>query len=802
MGVGRELRTCDGTGWDAASQPGLSARDLLALVGRIGTLASSTANIVDLLEQAVSDVARVAGFAVGHAYRLDGGSVVPFSEHWWVSAGHGREVDDLKEMSERATFLAGMGLPGHALGGDEPVWFPDLTAPEAACLLRRDVALACGLRSAFAFPALVGRRVVAVLEFFDDAPRTVDTQFTDACRTVGQTIGQAFDRMEAHQDQWHMQAHAQMILDNAGDAFVAIDGDGVVIGWNREAERMFGYPAAEAVGRCMPELIMPPEYRAEHDAGVARYKEHGRGRVAGTYVELEGIRKNGERFPIEMAFWGLSQQGRWQFYSFTRDITERKEREAELTYRAVHDEVTGLPNRRAALEHLNAALARRDGESGEIAVLLTDLDRFRVTREWLGHETADALLVQAAHRVQASVGADGWVARIADDEFAIICEGMPGTDAAVAMALRVQSAFDEPFHIRDDQVMVGASIGVVLTSSDAVLEAASDAACATAEAGDGFDASPRGPHDSAPADTAIDLLRDASAGVSAERSSLRRAVRVFDSGVRTAIRDKLVTERDLASAIENGQLRLHYQPVVDFADGRMVGVEALVRWQHPQRGLLPPAAFIDIAEESGLIVPIGSWVTDQACRQAAEWQLLGTQRLSVAVNLSARQFTQSGLVADIVGAVRDAALDPARCAMVFEVTESMLMHDPAAAAAILADLRAEGFGVSLDDFGTGYSSLAYLKSFAVDIVKIDRSFVIDIATDARDRAIVAAVTGLGHALGLQVLAEGIETEAQRDCLADLGCDLAQGYYFGRPKPASEITMLLADRAGESPLVPA
>jgi PAS domain S-box-containing protein/diguanylate cyclase (GGDEF)-like protein len=582
-----------------------------------------------------------------------------------------------------------------------------------------------------------------------------------------------------------------MILDNAGDAFVAIDGDGIVIGWNREAERMFGYPAAEAVGRAMPDLIMPPEYRTDHDQAVARYKECGHGRVAGNYMELEAIRKNGERFPVEMAFWGIKQQGRWQFYSFTRDITERKEREAELTRRAVHDEVTGLPNRRAAVEHLDAALGRRDEESGEIAVLLTDLDRFRVTREWLGHETADALLVQAAHRVQASVGAGGWVARVADDEFAIVCEGVAGTEAAVEVAQRVQSAFDEPFHIKDDQVMLGASIGVVLTSSG-------DAASRSSTGGGAADGAPHRTRVAAPTDTAVDLLRDGSAGVSSERASLRRAVKVFDGGMRTAIRDKLATERDLASAVKHSQLRLHYQPIVDFADGHIVGVEALVRWQHPQRGLLPPAAFIGIAEESGLIVPVGSWVIAEVCRQAAEWQKLGAQRFSVAVNLSARQFTQSGLVSHIVGAARDAALDPTQSAMVFEVTESMLMHDPAAAAAILCDLKDEGFGVSLDDFGTGYSSLAYLKSFAVDIVKIDRSFVIDIATDARDRAIVAAVTGLGHALGLRVLAEGIETEAQRDCVVDLGCDLAQGYYFGRPRPAAEITALLADDAGRAP----
>jgi PAS domain S-box-containing protein/diguanylate cyclase (GGDEF)-like protein len=745
---------------DATNEVGMSAQELLELIGRIGARAGNTASVNELLELVVSEVAQAVGFAVGHAYRLDGGVLVPSDESWWVNERCVGDLGEFKKLSGQLTFLAGVGLPGRTLGRAVPVWLPDIDGVSPAEMTRREAALDVGLRSAFAFPALVGRRVVAVLEFFGAAPTTIDRQLSEACVTVGQTVGQVFERIEAFQDQWDLQAHAQMILDNAGDAFVAIDGDGIVLAWNREAERIYGYPAADAVGRSMPDLIMPPEYRADHDAGIARYKKYGHGRVSGQYVELEALRRNGERFPVEMVFWGLNQQGRWQFYSFTRDITERKAREAELTYRAVHDEVTGLPNRRAAMDHVDRALDRRSDGGGEIAVLLMDLDRFRITRDWLGQDAADALLVQVAHRVQAAVGADGWVARVADDEFVIVYEGIGDTDAAVARARRLQSAFAEPFLLRDDQVMIGASIGVVLTSP------------------------------ATNADTAADLLRDASAGVSVQRASLRGAVKVFDSGVRSAIHDKLATERDLATAIESNQLLLHYQPVVDFADGHIVGVEALIRWQHPQRGLLSPAAFIDVAEESGLIVPVGSWVIREACRQAAEWRTLGAQQFSVAVNLSARQFTQSGLVSDIVRAVHDAALDPAHSAMVFEVTESMLMHDPAAAARILSELKDEGFGVSLDDFGTGYSSLAYLKSFAVDVVKIDRSFVIDIATDARDRAIVAAVTSLGHALGLRVLAEGIETEAQRSCLVELGCDLAQGYHFGRPMPAAEITALL------------
>ncbi|MEO7125793.1 MAG: EAL domain-containing protein [Nakamurella sp.] len=737
------------------------ARDLLELVGRVSAYAGTATSTAEVLEFVVAEVARAAGFAVGHAYRLDGGAMVATGESWWVreSADTPRDITSLREMSESATFLAGVGLPGRALGRAEPTWYTDLTdSSVAGVLARREVALSCGLKSAFAFPTLAGRRVDAVLEFFADTPRRADPRLIEACTTIGQAIGQVFERIEAHQGQRAVQTHAQLILDNAGDAFVAIDGDGTVISWNRAAERMFGYEAVEAVGRFMPDLIMPPEYRAGHNAGIERYKAAGHGRVRDHYVELEAVRKDGEKFPVEMAFWGLKQQGRWQFYSFARDITERKAREADLVYRSVHDELTGLPNRSAAMEHITNALDFRNKNGGEIAVLVVDLDRFRITQERLGHGTVDALLVVVAERLRASVGDAGWLARVADDQFVIVCPQDSGASTAVDLAHRAQTAFGEPFQIKDDQVSIGASIGIVLASTDS--------------------------------DTADTILRDAGAGLSVDRESMRGAVKVFDRGGRSRIHRRLSTERDLADAIDGEQLRLHYQPVVDFADGRMVGVEALIRWQHPRRGLLAPGAFIDVAEESGLIVPIGNWVIAEACRQAAEWQRHGVERLSVAVNLSARQFTQSTLVSDIVRSVHDAALDLARSEMVFEVTESLLMNDPVEAATTLAALREGGFGISLDDFGTGYSSLAYLKSFAVDTIKIDRSFVMDIATDPRDRAIVAAVTRLGHALGLTVLAEGIETDAQRTCLIDLGCDLAQGYHFGRPMPAAEIMALV------------
>lgn len=737
------------------------AAAMLRLIGRVAADAADITDVAELLKRTVSDVAEVAGCAVGFAYQAESDENLAHVETCWRLSGLDESaVRALRDASERASFSAGIGLPGQAFDRSEPLWVADLKS--APNFPRRAEALAAGLTSAFAFPALVGRRVVAVLEFFWVDAREVDRLLLDACAAIGQTIGQVVERIEAHRGQWELQTEAQLILDNAGDAFVAIDGDGDVIAWNREAERLFGYTASEAIGRQMTELIVPEEYQEAHREGIAHFKAAGRGRIPGQYVELEALRKSGEKFPIEMAFWGMLRGDRWHFFSFGRDITERKRREAALAYSAAHDNLTGLPNRAATLAHLTDVLRDRPADGPTVAVLFMDLDRFKIIREQLGHRAIDQLLREVAARIVAVAGEARWVARVGDDEFAIVCDDIPDESAAAAIAQAVLEALVDPIELRDDQVVIGASIGIVLAREMS--------------------------------DTAEDLLRDASAGIAAERSRARGRIEVFDGRSRRHIRGRLAIERELAASVAGGQLRLHYQPIVDVADGRICGVEALVRWQHPTRGLLPPAKFIELAEDSGLIVPIGSWVLDEACRQAELWQRGGLDGIAVAVNLSARQFAQSGLVDTVARAVDDAKLDLSRSRLVLEVTETMVMTDPDAAARTLDRLHDAGLGVSIDDFGTGYSSLAYLKSFPVDTVKIDRSFVTHMDTDANDRAIVTAVTQLGHALDLRVLAEGVETADQAGCLVDLGCDLAQGYHFGRPVPADEITELLRAQA--------
>lgn len=558
-------------------------------------------------------------------------------------------------------------------------------------------------------------------------------------------------------DESFRRSHEQLILDNAGDAFVAIDEAGTVLEWNREAERIYGYAAADAIGRDIADLIIPVEYRDDHHRGVAGYIRRGRGQVAGQYIELEARHASGRIFPIEMAFWGLRGDHQWYFYSFGRDITERKAREAERDYAARHDVLTGVANRSVALASGAQALARAADGGSSVAVLTVVVDRFKVLRRVLGHDAADQLLREVATRIGAIAGDRNLTARIGEDEFAVLMPHITSEQDGRRLAEDIAERVSGPVAVAGDTIEVAVTVAVV----------------------------PAG----AIGETMDEMLRDASAGTQLVRRADGAQVAVIDDALRRTLRDRLDRERELAGAVAGDQLRLHYQPVLA-ADGHIVGVEALVRWQHPDRGLLAPGDFIDIAEESGLIVSIGEWVLREAAHQAELWRRAGIGELSIAVNLSARQFSQADLVATVADVIAGHDLRWNPVGLHLEVTESLLMSDPDAAIRSLADLKELGVGLSIDDFGTGYSSLAYLRSFPMDIVKIDRSFVIDVATDPVDRAIVRAIVDLAHATGKTVLAEGIEDADQHESLLDLGVDAFQGYYFGRPQPAVDLTASL------------
>ncbi len=424
----------------------------------------------------------------------------------------------------------------------------------------------------------------------------------------------------------------------------------------------------------------------------------------------------------------------------------------DAVHQATHDSLTGLPNRSLVLDRLDQALARSERSGGRVTVLFADLDRFKVINDSFGHSAGDGLLLCISERLRASVRPHDTVGRLAGDEFVVVCEDLTDREA-LDVAERVAASVSEPILIGGRETVITASIGI-----------------AHAE----------------PGTRAEDMLRDSDVAMYGAKERGRARIELFDAEMRRRMIDRLEMERSLRVAIADGHLRLHYQPVVAFDGWEVVAAEALVRWDHPERGVIHPADFIPLAEESGLILPLGRWVLGEACRQLAEWRAAGRRNLQVTVNLSARQFADPGLIAAVAEALARASL-PAD-ALWLEITESVLMEEVEATAETLHALKRLGVHLAVDDFGTGYSSLSYLKRFPVDLLKIDRSFIDGLGTDPEDGAIVLAIVSLAQALRLEVVAEGVEHFHQLEALHRLGCDAVQGYLLARPAPADGLPM--------------
>jgi diguanylate cyclase (GGDEF)-like protein/PAS domain S-box-containing protein len=541
---------------------------------------------------------------------------------------------------------------------------------------------------------------------------------------------------------------------------IAVHQDRRFVFVNPAGLRMFGAEGPEQLlGRHVMEMVHPDD-RAVVEARAKAVAE-------GTETSLGEqrlLRLDGDVVDAEVVAVPVTYDLGPAVLVMAKDITDRKRAERALAHQALHDHLTGLPNRSLLLDRLSQAVARLGRADTRLGVLFFDLDHFKVINDSLGHDAGDRVLQAVAARVAGVLRPTDTLARLGGDEFVVVCEALEGPDDASAVADRIARALAPPIDEGEDELIVGASIGVVVTGDD--------------------HADPAG------------LIRDADAAMYRAKEQGRGRAELFDEGMRVRVVGRLRQERALRRALQRDELRVHYQPVVSLPDLGVTGVEALVRWEHPERGLLAPAEFVPLAEETGLILELGDWVLAEACRQAAAWTgVLGEDRtLEVAVNLSTKQLSQADLAKRVAALLERYGLPPAQVALCLEITESLMLEDPMVTGGLLGDLARLGVRLAIDDFGTGYSSLAYLRRFPVHTLKVDRSFVSGLGLDADSRAVVAAIVELAHALGLEVVAEGVEEQVQLQALVDLGCDRAQGFLFAHPAPPEALAELLSRRS--------
>jgi diguanylate cyclase (GGDEF)-like protein/PAS domain S-box-containing protein len=541
------------------------------------------------------------------------------------------------------------------------------------------------------------------------------------------------------------------VIATTAEAIMITDAAGFIVSVNQAFSRMTGYAESDVLGRS-PSLLAS----GRHDEVYFRTMFESLKRDGHWQGEVWNRRKSGEVFP---QWTGISvlrdEAGNISHYvSISSDITERKASEERIHYLAHYDTLTGLPNRLLLRDRTQLAMSAAERNRNKLAVLSLDLDRFKVVNDSFGHQVGDELLRQVVGRLKSAVRGSDTISRQGGDEFIVVLPDHSGAPAATKIANKVQEQLAIPFTCAGQEIRITSSIGIALFPDDGV----------------DFET----------------LLKKADIAMYHAKESGRATYRFYTDSLNANSQERMQLENELRRALDGDEFVLHYQPQVELESGRVVGAEALIRWRHPDKGMVPPGRFIPLAEETGLIVPLDEWVMKEACRQTVAWRAAGLPLQSISVNLSGLQFRQTDLVDRVRNTLAESGLPP-EC-LELELTESILVHDVDTVLSTVNQLKEIGVKLAIDDFGTGYSSLAYLKRFAVDKLKIDQSFVR--GTDVQDAAIVQAVIQLGKSLNLRTIAEGAETHAQVQTLRDKGCFEVQGYYFSKPLPADEFVAFI------------
>ena len=547
------------------------------------------------------------------------------------------------------------------------------------------------------------------------------------------------------------------VAEAALDGMVVIDSKGIIQYWNPAAERILGYTSKEAIGNPVHAWMAPQRYQAAATAGLGRFHNLAGGPGVGSTRECAAVRKDGVEIPIELSVSPMRIQEGWAAIGIVRDISARKEAQQRIVWLARHDSLTGLPNRSFFVDEIEQALARYRRSGERFAVFYLDIDRFKEVNDTLGHPAGDLLLKQVSGRLRSTIRDIDTVARFGGDEFAILATDLTHPTDAGILASKLVEAMARPFAIEGTQLHAGASIGIA-----------------------GCD------HDHGDAET---LLAHADAALYRAKSEERGTFRFFTHRLHDDVRQRVDLLVDLRRAIEQQEFTLLYQPQIDMLSGDIVGVEALIRWQHPARGLLQPSEFMTAAENSGLTIPLGRFVLFEACRQTRRWLDSGLKVPLIAVNVSPLQFkAPTRFSTEINQALKEFRLDPST--LEIELTETALMHVSRDNSKCLGHMRDQGIRLAVDDFGTGYSCFDYLRHFPVSRLKIARSFVDEITSNNSSAAVTRAAINLGRELGVGLIAEGVELAEQASLLTKWGCRAGQGFYFAAPLNVEQITPLL------------
>jgi diguanylate cyclase (GGDEF)-like protein/PAS domain S-box-containing protein len=678
---------------------------------------------------------------------------------FWAPAGEGDHLELAAVWHEAEAgleeFTAGSRAyevrPGHGLLGTvwdrgTPVWLRDL---REAATPRSRTSSAAGFASVFALPLISNGSSFGILEFQSLEEREPDPELIDNFQLIGTQLAQYLERWDALAEQRRLAA----IVESSDDAILSKDRNLIITSWNRGAERLYGYSAEEAIGHSVTMLI--PDDRVGEEAELLDRVTRGE-RVS--RHETRRLRKDGSIVDVSItASPVLDAEGNAVGASvIAHDITERVKSEAAVAHLAYHDQVTGLPNRVLLEEHLEIGLARAVREGRELALLCLDLDNFKMVNDSLGHAAGDRLLEMVAERFVSVTRVADVVARHGGDEFLVLLSdlGSRSVEVAQTVAAKILDALGAPFTVGDAEFEMSASVGIAVYPRDGETSAA--------------------------------LIRAADSAMYQAKASGRGSYALYPGGSGSDPDLLSVTAR-LRRAVTQEELVLHYQPIFRVPDRRLVAVEALVRWNDPARGLVGPGEFVALAEDTGLIEPIGEWVIRDICRQALEWSAAGLD-VRIHFNLSPRQLRQRDVADTIRATIESGGVAPE--ALTAEITESAAMAEAELGHSILNELRALGLHLSVDDFGSGYSSLGRLHQLPVDELKLDRSFLQAVPHDVEAGALVRGVLDLAQGLGMDTVVEGVETDAQWEFLVRHGSALAQGFHLARPAPAHQITAML------------